>query len=157
MLDCARSLAPWLIWACSVLLLWLFVRGVRLRASMASWPRVRGTVVEQFVRSASNLHGAGAHRANFIVEYVVDGRTHRVQCDSPTRLGHADVSHARAMLNKFRVGKRVALFVDPRVPSRAFVRLPENSALLLLGCAALFLFVVGLGMWKGASNAVCGS
>lgn len=155
MLDCAQLLLPWLMWTGSVLLFWLLARGLRLRHAMATWPRVRGVVREHVVRTPSNLHGPGRHRPNFIVEYVAQGRTYTVQCDSPTRLGSADVRHARAVLNRFRVGKRVALYVDPRRPSRAFLYPPENSALLLLSLAALFLLLVGVGMSSGAKAAAC--
>lgn len=122
---------------------------------MAGWPRVRGVICEHFVRTSRDLHGAGEHRPNFIVEYVAGGRTHKVQCDSPTRLGFANKEHARAVLNNFKVGKRVSLFVDPHDHSRAFLYPPETSALFLLSCGAVLLFFLGVGLANGAGPGVC--
>jgi hypothetical protein len=148
MLNYAQLLAPWLMWAGSALLLGLFVRGIRLRKSMANWPKVRGVICELIVRSSRDRD---SHRPNFMVEYSAGGSMHRVQCESPTRLGFGDAKHATAVLKKFKVGQRVSLFVDPRDHTRAYLYPPEPSALVLLSCGAVFLFLLGVGMANGAS------
>ena len=157
MLNCVQLFPPWLLWAGSALLLWLFVRGVHLRVSMRRWPKVRGVVREHIVRSSRDLHGPGEHRANFVVEYVAAGSSHTVQCDSPTRMGYASREHVMPTLKRFQVGKRVELYVDPRDHRRAFLYPPETAALLALSVGALFLFVVGVGIENGAVHGVCGA
>lgn len=157
MLDCAHLLAPWLMWAGSVLLGWLFVRGLRLRISMTHWPRVSGIVRDHKIYSPRNLHGPGEHRPTVTIEYAAAGRKHVVQCDSPARMGFANKEHAKSTMVHFTVGKSVKLYVDPHDPQRAFLYPPETSALLMLSVGALFLLVVGVGIANGARHAACGT
>lgn len=123
---------------------------------MPSWPRIRGIVCEHVIRSSGDRAGTGMHQPSVIVQYTANGRIYKVQCHSPTRLGFAHAQHARAVIKPFKVGKRVALYVDPRDQSRALLYPPETSAMLLMSFGAFFLLLVGFGIWNGAAAVACG-
>lgn len=127
----------------------LFVQRLRLRIAMARWPRVAGTVREHRVHSHRNRHGTGHHRPIVIVACVSAGRKWRLHCDSPTRLGYATEQAARSVMDSYPIGQSVKVYVDPKNPQRAFLALPEISALLLLSLGALFLFVISVGIFNG--------
>lgn len=132
-----------------VFLFVLFVRRLLLRIAMRRWPRMRGIVREHRVHSQRNRHGAGHHRPIVTVECTSAGRKWRVHCDSPTRLGFATENAARSHMERFPRGESVEIYVDPNNPQRAFLVLPEMSALLLLSLGSLFLLGVGAGVING--------
>lgn len=132
-----------------VFLFVLFVQRLRLRLAMARWPRLRGIVREHRVHSHRNRHGAGHHRPVVTVELSSAGRKWRVQCDSPTRLGFASEQAARSVMDGYPLGESVDVFLDPKNPQRAFLVLPEISALLLLSLGSLFLLAFGVGIING--------
>jgi Protein of unknown function (DUF3592) len=146
MSNFVQLFAPWLMWAGSAVLLWFFVRGLRLRIAMMRWPRVRGVVRKHKVGSHRNLHGPGHHRPIVIVEYSAAGAKRHVRCDSPTRLGFAHREAAESAMTPFAIGKSVELYVDPDNPERAFLYPPETPALVMLSLGSLFLLLVGIGM-----------
>lgn len=150
MLNIVQLFAALLMLAGASFLGGLFLRALHRRVSMARWPRVNGIVRAQRVHSHRNLHGAGHHRPVVTVQYASSGRQRLVHCDSPTRMGFAQKDKAHATLDQFPVGTPVKLYVDPKNPERAFLYLPEISALLMLGLGALFLLLVGVGMWGPA-------
>jgi len=137
---------PWLLWAGSAVLLFLFAKGVHLRSAMRRWPRTAGVIRAHEIRSHSGHHGAGHHRLIVIVEYAVAGRRRRIRCDSPTRAGWSHEEQALSDTDQFPIGARVSLYVDPNNARRAFLYLPEQSTLVVLFLAACFLLIVGIGM-----------
>jgi hypothetical protein len=143
-LNLAPLLIGLLMWAGSALMFWLFVRGLRLRIAMKSWLRMRGVVYKHEIHSHRNLHGSGHHRAVVTVE--VSSPKRRLKCDSPTRRGFAQEDAARSFMQRFPIGESVEIYVDPKNPERAFLYLPEMSALLLLLLGSLFLLAFGIGI-----------
>lgn len=137
-----------ILWLGSATLFWLAARALRLRLAMRHWPRVRGVVKDHTIRS-SNPHGTGHHRAIVTVEYAANGKKRRVRCDSPTRLSFATKRAAASTIADVRIGRPVDIYVDPRDGSRAFLLLPEVSAMLLMFGGSLFLLVVGIGIFNG--------
>lgn len=136
------------LWLGSATLFWLGARALRLRLAMRHWPRVRGIVKDHTIRS-SNPHGTGHHRAIVTVEYAFDGKKRRVSCDSPTRLSFATKRAAASTIAGVRIGGPVDIYVDPLDGTRAFLLLPEVSAMVLLFGGSLFLLVVGIGIFNG--------
>jgi hypothetical protein len=132
-----------------VYLLVRFIRHLRLRLAMAGWPRFNATVRGHRIYSYANRHGAGYHRGIVTVEYKDAGRTWRVDCGSPTRLGFASENAARSVFEHFPLGKNVEVYVDRDNPQRAFLYPPEISALLMLLLGALFLLTFGVGVLNG--------
>lgn len=149
MLNLAALLMALVLCGGGVFLFVLFVQRLLLRIAMLRWPRMRGIVREHRVHSHRNRHGAGHHRPIVTVECASAGRKWRVQCDSPTRLGFATEEAARSLMDRFPVGESVEIYVDPKNPQRAFLVLPEISALLLLSLGSLFLLGVGAGVING--------
>ncbi len=131
-------------------LLVLFAQRLRLRFSMARWPRMRGIVRGHRIHSQRNVHGPGHHRLIVIVECSSAGRKWIVHCDSPTRQGFATEQAARSRMDTSAIGESVEIYLDPRNDRRAFLRLPEISALLMLGLGSVFLLAVGAGILSGS-------
>jgi hypothetical protein len=128
-----------LLAAGSVALFLLGVKGARLRAAIARWPRVPAVVLEHRIYS----HGMGrdsAHiRPQFLVRYTVAGVRYETVCDSPTKAGFKDGRAVKRFQKKYPVNAEVSVYVDPRNAERAFLWLPELSTIVAGLAGSLFM------------------
>ena len=104
----------------------------------ARWPSVEGEVVESRPGEGSEL------LPRIVFRYVVDGREYR----SPYRLpegAHPFSDYSRTLLERYPVGRRVAVHYDPEDPARATLEPPRVDWLpLALGLAVALGAILAL-------------
>ncbi|MDO8571970.1 MAG: DUF3592 domain-containing protein [bacterium] len=115
-----------------------------------NWPSVQGTItVSNFVTDRStNSDGSDAttYKADIGYDYILNGQTHSGSDVSFGAYSSSNASEMRSIVNRYPLGKSVAVYYNPKDPNASVLEPGANlGSFLAAGIGALF-FILGIVM-----------
>lgn len=117
----------------------------------ASWPAVKGVVVEARAVSQSGRRGRRSHSVRISYTYKVADDTYTGDRYSVAgNLGAGSQEQAEQLARGYRRGDEIWVYYDPASPERAvLLRGGVRKAWLTIGFGALLLVIgLGMGAWR---------
>jgi len=119
-------------------------RGLLRARESVQWPVAHGVVMESSVRSSHSSKGGTTYHAAIRYEYTVDGVVHSGDRVAYGDYGSSNSSHARGVVNKYPVGKKVEVHYMPGNPDEALLEPGLQAQAFFIPAFGVVFFLAGV-------------